>query len=787
MIGKQISHYRILEKIGEGGMGVVYKAEDTKLKRTVALKFLPPSLTRDPEIKQRFIHEARAASALEHPNICIVHEIDETDPAPGQPGGDIFIVMAYYDGESLKEKIKKGPLKIEELIDIAIQTAEGLVKAHDKDIVHRDIKPDNVLLTKDGVVKILDFGLAKVTGQTQLTKMGSTLGTVAYMSSEQTRGDAVDSRTDIWSLGVVLYEMITGQKPFKGDYEQAVSYSILNEDPKPITGLRTRVPMELDRIVDKMLKKDPSERYQHMSDLLVDLKALIKSSDSGIDISYSSNRTGQRHILNRLKPVFVGVALIIMVAAIVWYLLPKEAGAEITSLAVLPFENITDDPDQEYFAAGMTDQLITELSKIRSLRVASRNSAMQFKGKYQSLQEVAKTLNVEGIITATVFRSGERMRLNANLVRAADDRNIWNESYERKIEDVLNLTSTLAQSIASEISANLTRDEQKSLSEKRQVNPEAFDLVARGNFLISSSWAEENLERALEMMLKAVKIDPEYAQAHVGVAWAFTHLLSFGFRTGEDIYIQAKAAIDKALELDPKLGLPFTLHGRLLMAQNDIEGAKTAYLKAMELTPNDGLVRTLYSWILMVEGRYEEGIRQAEIAVELDPLSLFNRCNLQGWYYANQQYSEAKEEGNRILELNPQWLPAVDMERRIAAVENRLEDAVAAGKKYWLAMFSLQIPEGSTYQELLQWEAGTLEHMASEGNVLATYLVLCYAELGDKDKALKWLKIAEEKDEVVVHILFYPEFNSLREDPRFEAFVTKVHLPVKVYCNINSP
>ncbi|MCH8022039.1 serine/threonine protein kinase, partial [candidate division KSB1 bacterium] len=315
MVGKTISHYKILEKLGGGGMGVVYKAEDTKLKRTVALKFLPQDLSRDDESKERFIHEAQAASALDHNNICTIYEIDETKPAPGEPGdGQMFIAMACYDGETLKKKIEGGPLKLEDAIDISLQISEGLSKAHEKEIVHRDLKPANVMLTKDGVVKILDFGLAKLRGQTKLTKVGTTLGTAPYMSPEQARGEEVDNRTDVFSLGVLLYEMLTGQLPFKGDYHEAIIYSILNEDQEPITGLRTGVPMELERIVNKCLEKEPSSRYQQTNELAVDLQKVKKELATKDSIAKSADSiVVPKKRVNQLS-IGVGVVVILLLS-----------------------------------------------------------------------------------------------------------------------------------------------------------------------------------------------------------------------------------------------------------------------------------------------------------------------------------------------------------------------------------------------------------------------------------------------------------------------------------------
>ncbi|MFQ5640839.1 MAG: protein kinase, partial [bacterium] len=417
MIGKTISHYKIIEKLGGGGMGVVYKAKDTKLKRTVALKFLPPDLTRDAEAKERFMLEAQAASALDHPNICTIYEIDETED------GQLFIAMACYDGETLKQKVAGGKLQVASAMDISCQIAQGMAKAHEQGIVHRDIKPANLMVTSDGIVKILDFGLAKLTGVTQLTKTGTTLGTVAYMSPEQAQGVTMDHRTDIWSLGVVLYEMVSGELPFRGEYEQAVIYSILNEEPEQTT----EIPANLQQIVAKALAKEPEDRYQQMDEILTDLSALKKELES----ESTKEAVGKE----------------------------KQA----PSIAVLPFVDMSPEKDQEYFCDGMAEELIDALTKLEGLKVASRTSAFQFKGKEISIKKIGKELEVNQVLEGSVRKAGNRLRITAQLINVADGYHLWSEKYDRELEDVFAIQDDIAETIVNTLKVKLVGEKEVPL------------------------------------------------------------------------------------------------------------------------------------------------------------------------------------------------------------------------------------------------------------------------------------------------------------------------------------
>jgi serine/threonine protein kinase len=473
LIGKTISHYQIIEKLGVGGMGVVYKAQDLNLDRFVALKFLPPHLTTIGEEKQRFIHEAKAASALQHNNICAIHEIDETED------DQIFICMDYYQGETLNKKIKEKPLPIEEAVDVISQIAEGLLDAHEKGLVHRDIKPANIFITKDDIVKILDFGLAKSAKFTQLTKNGSTIGTVAYMSPEQTRGAQVDQRTDIWSLGVVMYEIITGELPFKGDYEQAIIYSILHEDPEPISTENSDIPPEVIHVITKALTKDPDNRYQTIGEFLSDLKNF--ASPEYESLSFGSSKISKKHYPRWL--FFVSGAFIILLASILYFINPFGSDSRrLESIVVLPFENYTGNDELEYFVAGMHSSLIGDIGKISALRVISKTTSNAYKNVEKSIPEIASELGVDAVIEAFVLSLGDSVRLQVKLVDVfPEEQQLWVQDYYEEKSQILTLYNKVTKEISEEINIVLTPQEQNLLTEDKIVKKEEYDGYLKGN------------------------------------------------------------------------------------------------------------------------------------------------------------------------------------------------------------------------------------------------------------------------------------------------------------------
>jgi len=534
--------YQIIEELGRGGMGVVYKAVDTKLKRTVALKFLPPELTHIPDVKERFMREAQIAAALDHPNICTVHEFDEAEEKT-------FISMAYIEGQSLKKKIESGSLEMDEALRIATQVAEGLQEAHKKGVVHRDIKSANIMMDERDQAKIMDFGLARMTGGTLLTKEGMTMGTIAYMSPEQARGEEVDHRTDIWSLGVVLYELFSGQLPFKGEHDQGVVFSILNEKPKPITDFRSEIPISIEQVVAKTLEKNLDERYQQVDELLDDLKSI----SAGIVPEEIKVRLRKAKLRKRKRVIsYAGIAGFFITMTVIALSIFTARAEAIDSIAVLPLENLTGDAEQEYFVDGVTDELIGQLAQIGALQVISRRSVMQYKGVEKPLPEIARELNVDAVVEGTVYQVGETVRIRLQLIDALpEERNTWAQTYERDVTDVLVMYSEMARTIADKTRVNLTAEEKTRLANARQVNPEAYEAYLKGQFHWNKL-TERNLEIAMQYFELALEKDPDYALAYAGIASVWGARTYHGMLASE-VVPKWKAAIDKCIELDSTL------------------------------------------------------------------------------------------------------------------------------------------------------------------------------------------------------------------------------------------
>jgi serine/threonine-protein kinase len=757
-------------------MGVVYKAEDTNLGRTVALKFLPPDLTRESEAKTRFTQEAKAASALDHPNVCTIHEIDETGE------GQLFMAMACYEGETLKDRIARGPLPLEKAIDMAQQIGQGLAKAHAKEIVHRDIKPANIFITTDGLIKILDFGLAKLAGQARLTRTGTTVGTVAYMSPEQARSGEVDQRTDVWSLGAVLYEMATGQLPFRGEHEQATIYSILNDEPKPLTDFHEGVRKELAQVVKRALAKSPDDRYPSVGDMLTDLQSCQKKmqAEKTADEEDWSKATHRKKTL-----LYSSVAAFVVLLVVVGLFLMPERDEGIDSIAVLPLENLSGDPEQEYFADGMTDELISNIAKVSALRVISRTSVMRYKDTDKSLPEIAGELNVDAIVEGTIWRSGDRVRISAQLIHAAKDRHLWAESYERDLHDVLSLQRELARVIANRINIELTPQEQSALARTQTIDPEAHEAYLKGRFHWNKR-TREGLENSLDFFKRSIAHDPQYAPAYAGLADAYMMLGDWEYRPPKECYPLAKELVIKALEIDEHLT---EAHSAMAYITGFYEWrwveAESYFKRAIELDANYATAHQWYAEYLFNMGRFDEAIREAQRAQGLDPLSvIIHTMAGMAFYYANQ-YDMAVEQFEKALEIdyNFHWALLYKAEslkeqgHHMEAFEGHLKALQVLGLCVEGVAELRKIYGTSGLQGYYRWFIDEGFERLGAYDKLRHHVVVACAFLGEKDLAFEWLeRCFRDRSRNMAMLRSDPALDELRSDQRFTDLLQRVGL-----------
>ena len=785
LIGKTISHYHILEKLGEGGMGVVYKAEDTRLKRPVALKFLPAHLTRDKEANQRFIHEAQAASALDHPNVCTIFQVDET------ADGHLFIAMGYYQGETLRQKIRNRPLPVETALDIAIQIAGGLAQAHEKGIVHRDVNPSNIIIQENSTVKIIDFGLTKLLSGERMTETGTVKGTVNYMSPEQARGAAVDHRTDIWALGVVLYEMLTGEKPFAAEFDQATIFLILNHPPAAPQGANSAIPDDLEKIILKALEKQLEDRYQAVFDMLTDLQAL-KDSAKPLNLAHpATTRKPARKwpFLNFKRNIIFGFLALLFISAAVLVTRYINSSNRTVSIMVLPLANHSGDSTQVYIADGMTDGLINDLAKIRSLRVISRTSAMQYKDTDKTIPEIAEELRVDILVEGSVrWMAGDRLQMTIQVVDGPSDRNLWAESYNRDLSDVLNLQHEITRTISRETGISLTPEESRHLSFAQSVDPEAYRLLLQGKYFADG--LNLNPYRAIEFFEKAIKVDTNYALAYAELAVIYTVYYIEEDFSRDETYQKGIAAAQKALELD---SLSAVAHAAIAMLKLwhdwDWTGAEKEFKRAINLDPGGTDGYRGYISFLVAVGREKEGLEVIQKVLDHDPVS--PRTNMHaGWTYLHfEKYEQAIKQLTYTAEMSPTaswphtqlaWAYAAKGDHEKALEECKwLEEHYPKRSHYtigWIYAFA-----GQTEKALNMLR--NLEENYQSNPGYAYQIAKIYAALGNHDKAFEWLEIAYQQ-RLLNFVLFksvskpnHPPLGFLRSDPRYWDLLKRLNFP----------
>ncbi len=760
MIGQRLGHYRILEKIGAGGMGEVYRARDERLERDVALKILPSGMLNEESARKRFRKEALALAKLNHPNIATIFDFDTQD-------GVDFLAMEHVAGLSLGQKLAAGPLGAGEAVELGMQIAAALEEAGARGIIHRDLKPQNIMVTAKGQAKVLDFGLARLvqpgsdaTVETLTeTGGGGIAGTLPYMAPEQLRGEPGDARSDLWALGAVLYEMATGQRPFQAKLATALAADIQHKAAVPPRRLNPTICERFEDVILKCLKKAPEKRYQSAGEVLAALKSIATPSgissvpEPGVSIRRRRSRETRRR--------------------------------RIRSLVVLPLVNLSRDPEQEYFADGMTDALISNLAKLRALKIISRTSAMRYKGMEKSLPEIAEELDVDAVVEGSVLRAGERVRITAQLIHAATDTHLWAESYERDLRDVLLLQSELARAIAGEIQVAITPEERRHLARVRPVNPEAYEAYLKGRF----HWlklSREHLDTALGYFQLALEKDPNYALAYVGTGYAWFSRADTGVLPPCEALPRAEAAALKAAELDDNLSEVHELLASVkYICNRDWAGAEAEFRRAIQLNPNSAELRLFYSHFLIVTGRVQEWKPEIERALELDPLNFFIQCFF-GWQLVYlHRYDEAIERLRRTLRAEPNFSSAHLGLWGAFYQKGVYEEALTEAKAFFAVLGDSEIAEAlsqgdgaADYSSVMHLAAEKLVARSRQAYVPAMRIARLYAHAGEKDPALEWLEKAfEQREPALAHLRVGWDWEVLRDEPRFLDLLRKMNFP----------
>ncbi|HSE36285.1 MAG TPA: protein kinase [Blastocatellia bacterium] len=828
MTAQRIAHYRIISKLGAGGMGEVYLAEDTRLGRKVALKILNADLTRHEDRVRRFEQEARAASALSHPNILTIFDIGKEDSTH-------FIATEFIDGQTLRSVLTRARMKLGEVLDIAVQTAGALAAAHASGIIHRDIKPENIMVRPDGLVKVLDFGLAKLieaqapspdSGARTIAKAntdpGTVMGTAAYMSPEQARGQKVDARTDIFSLGVVIYEMIAGRTPFEGETASHVIVSILEKEPAPLTRSSPDTPSELERIVTKALAKDSDERYQTIKDLLIDLKRLKQRRDVDAEIERSIspdtiNRSASAitsgsaaaatatssltssgdaaarttssaeylvsEIRQHKKGVIGAVAvLIIAIAALIYFFYPT-SGVAIDSIAVLPLANAGADPNTEYISDGISESLINSLSQLQRLRVTARSTAFRYKGKEIDPQQVGRDLNVRSVLMGRVRQVGDTLNIQVDLVDATTGAQLWGEEYNRKVSDILAVKQEISREITDKLRLKLTGDEQERITRRDTTNPEAYQSYLRGRYHWNKRSGDE-LKKAIEQFQQAIDRDPNYALAYTGLADCYMLLEQYAGVPTSETEAKTLAAVERALAIDDSLA---EAHTSLAFYYHQLwrwEESEKEFKRAISLNPNYPTARHWYQILLGVLGRDDEALAEIKRALELDPLSPILEVNIGEAYLRKGDLDSAMEHAKRLVQLDPNFPLAHQIyglmylkQRRYAQAiaefqQNVTNDRSANSLSYLGHAYAMAGRRDEAVAVLKE-----LEDKYTKRESLPQYVAAVYAGLGDRDQAFAWLEKAfQARNGTLVFLVTDLPFDPLRSDPRYADLIRRMGL-----------